>query len=162
MVDEIMFKKYKYYGLDEKFNYFRPGSDATLNASFTTAYEKGLPIVGYNWEPTWLTGKLDLVLLEDAPYNEKDYLEGKTTARSVPVTVAASAKFVEKAPEFAAFLKKYHTSSALTAEALAYIAENKSTYDEAARAFLQKRPELYKEWLSSEKAAKVEKALQAN
>ena len=47
-VDEVMFKKYKHYGLDKNYVYFRPGSEATLSTAFVTAYEKGLPIVGYN------------------------------------------------------------------------------------------------------------------
>lgn len=158
-VDEIMFKKFNYYGLNENYNYFRPGSEATLNASFVTAYEKGLPIVGYNWEPTWVSGKLDLVLLEDAPYDEKGYLEGKTEARPVPVTIIANKKFLEKAPDFVEFLKKYRTSSALTAEALAYIADNKASYDDAAKYFLKTHDALLGQWLPQDKADKVRAAL---
>lgn len=69
-IDAILYKKYKAYGLDRSYVYFRPGSEATLSTAFLTAYEKGLPVVGYQWEPTWLSGKLDLVLLEDAPYEK--------------------------------------------------------------------------------------------
>ncbi|HIU64416.1 MAG TPA: ABC transporter substrate-binding protein [Candidatus Avacidaminococcus intestinavium] len=158
-IDEIMFKKFNYYGLNENFNYFRPGSDATLNASFITAYEKGLPIVGYMWEPTWVSGKLDLVLLGDEPYNEADYKEGKTEARSVPVTVSINKNYAEKAPEFVEFLKKYRTSSALTAEALAYIADTKASYDEAAIYFLQQHDDLLGSWLPKEKADSVRAAI---
>ena len=66
-IDAILYKKYEVYGLNQNYIYFRPGSEATLSTAFLTAYEKGLPVVGYQWEPTWLSGKLDLVLLEDAP-----------------------------------------------------------------------------------------------
>ena len=154
-VDEVLFKKFNYYKLNENYNYFRPGSEATLNASFVTAYEKGLPIVGYNWEPTWISGKLDLVLLEDAPYTVEGFKEGKTAARSVPVVIAANKKLLQKAPEFVEFLKKYRTSSALTAEALAYIADNKASYDDAAIHFLKKHDELLDKWLPAEKAKAV-------
>jgi glycine betaine/proline transport system substrate-binding protein len=41
-----MYKKYEFLNLDEKFVYFRPGSDAALAAAFTGAYERGEPIVG--------------------------------------------------------------------------------------------------------------------
>ena len=158
-VDEILFKKFNYYGLNEQYNYFRPGSDATLNASIVAAYAKGEPIVAYNWEPTWLSGKLDLVLLEDAPYNEKGFLEGETAFPSVRVTVTANKNLPKKAPEFTDFLKKYHTSSALTAEALAYIAENKASYDEAAVHFLKEHNELLDQWLPADKAKSVRSAL---
>lgn len=158
-IDEIMFKKFNYYGLNENFNYFRPGSEATLNASFVTAYEKGLPIVGYNWEPTWISGKLDLILLEDAEYNEEGFKEGKTAARAVPVVIAANKKLLQKAPDFVEFLKKYHTSSSLTAEALSYIADNKASYDEAAVYFLKKHDDLLDKWLSADKAKAVRSAI---
>mgnify|MGYP001351534925 CR=1 FL=1 len=158
-IDEIMFKKYKYYQLDKNFVYFRPGSDAVLSAAFTAAYEKGLPIAGYNWEPTWLSGKMDLVLLQDAPYEEKAFQEGKTAAPSVPVTIGVSTKAWKEYPEFISFLKKYHTSSALTAEGLVLLADGKLSYEAAGRAFLKKHPELLKQWLPADKLKLVEKAL---
>lgn len=157
--DESFFKKYEYYGLNTNYVYFRPGSEATLNTAFLTAYEKGLPIVGYNWEPTWVSGKLDMVLLQDAPYTEQGFLEGKTAAPSVVVMVAANSRFPKRQPEFTEFLKKYRTSSALTAEALAYIADNKATYDQAARWFLQKHDALLAQWLPQDKLEAVRTAL---
>ena len=48
-INEIMRKKVEYNGLDQSYNYFQPGSDAALSAAFTSAYEKGEPIVGYYW-----------------------------------------------------------------------------------------------------------------
>ena len=157
--DEVMFKKYEYYGLDKNYIYFRPGSEATLNTAFITAYEKGLPIVGYNWEPTWISDKLDMVLLEDEPYTEQGFAEGKTAAPSVVVMVAANSRLPGRFPEYTEFLKKYHTSSALTAEALAYIADNKATYDQAARWFLQQHDDLLAQWLPQDKAEAVRAAL---
>ena len=161
-IDEVLYKKYEAYGLNESFTYFRSGSEAALNSAFLAAYTKGEPIVGYNYEPTWLTGKLDLILLQDEPYNEKDFLHGLTEARAVPVLVVANRQLLDKAPEFAEFLKKYHTSSALTAEALAYISDTKCSYDEAARWFLNKHPELLTQWLPEDKLAVVEQDLQGN
>jgi ABC-type proline/glycine betaine transport system substrate-binding protein len=156
VVDEITFRKFNYYRLNENFIYFRPGSEATLYAAFTSAYEKGLPIAGYLWEPTWITGKYDLVLLKDAPYkSEEDFLAGRTEFPSVPVAVAANKKFVAKEPEFADFLKKYRTSSAYTAEALAYMQNNKAGYVEVAKYMLKKYPELLDKWLPANKAGMV-------
>jgi electron transfer flavoprotein beta subunit len=67
-----MRNKCTYYGLDEFYIYIDPGSDPALSASIASAYEKGEPIVAYYWEPTWLTGKYDLVLLEDPAYVDGD------------------------------------------------------------------------------------------
>lgn len=157
--DKVFYKKYEAYGLDKNYIYFRSGSEAALNTAFVSAYAKGEPIVGFNWEPTWVSGKIEMLLLEDAPYNQASYKEGLTAAPSVPVCVVANVQLLDKAPDFAAFLKNYHTSSALTAEALAYIADNKATYDDAAVWFLRSHPELVAQWLPQDKAASVNEAL---
>ncbi len=159
-IDAVMYKKYEYYGLDKDFVYFRPGSEATMNTAFMAAYEKGLPIVGYNYEPTWLSGKLDMVLLDDAPYDPQGFEEGKTAARPVPVVVAANSRFPQRQPEFTEFLKRYHTSSALTAEALAYIADNRASYDDAAIHFMTVHDDLLDKWLPPDKAQLVRECLQ--
>ncbi|WP_313134847.1 ABC transporter substrate-binding protein [Anaerocolumna sp.] len=158
-IDQVMYNKYKYYGLDKDFNYFRPGSDSPLAAAFSSAYEKGEPVVGYYWEPTWLTGKYDLVLLEDAPYDPETYPDGKTACPPVNVTVCVSNDMLEKTPDFAEFLKKYKTSSKLTAEALAYMQDEKADYDETAKWFLKNHDELISEWLPEDKAELVRNAL---
>ncbi len=158
-VDLIMRAKYAFYGLDETFNYMDPGSDAALAAAFASAYKKGDAIVGYYWEPTWLTGKYDLVLLDDAPYEPELYPLGQCACPSVSVNIAVSNDFYAAAPEFSEFLSKYHTSSALTAEALTYILDNDATYEEAAKWFLTKNDALLDEWLPADKAQLVRDAL---
>jgi len=158
-IDVVMNNKYKFYGLDKDFNYFRPGSNAALDAAFTSAYEKGEPIVGYYWEPTWLTGKYDMVLLEDAPYDVTIYKAGKCACPSVNVTICTSNKTLEKAPDFAEFLKKYQTSSVLTAEALAYMSDNKANYVDTAKWFLKNHDDLLIKWLPTAKADLVRKAI---
>ena len=110
----------------------------------------------------YVMDKLDMVLLEDAPYNQKGFEAGETEAPSVVVMVAANSRFPKRQPEFTEFLKKYHTSSALTAEALAYIADNKAGYEQAARWFLQKHDNLLAEWLPQDKADAVRVALKEN
>ena len=158
-VDTIMQKKYEFYGLDKDFTYFHPGSDAALAAVFTSSYEKGEPIVGYYWDPTWLTGKYDLVLLEDAPYDKAKYSNGETACPAVDVTVCASNEMIKAAPDYVEFLKKYKTSSALTSEALAYMQDNKANYQDTAKWFMKTHDELLNEWLTSDKADIVRNAL---
>jgi glycine betaine/proline transport system permease protein/glycine betaine/proline transport system substrate-binding protein len=158
-IDEIMHKKYEYYGLDESFNYFQPGSDAALSAAMVSAYDKGEPIVAYYWEPTWLVGMYDFVLLEDAPYSEEAFYEGACACPAVPVTVCVGNDFYASNPDYCAFLSKYQTSSALTGEALAYMQDSGADYEEAARWFLQQHPELIDEWLDADQASTLKAAL---
>lgn len=158
-VDMIMYNKVQHYGLGEDFNYFRPGSQAAMDAVFASAYEKGQPTVGYYWEPTWLTGKYDLVLLEDEPYNPDTYADGETECPSVPVTIASSNQFAEEHPEYIEFLKKYETSSLLTSEGLAHMQDTGADYKEAAQWFLKTNDELLDQWLSDDKAELVRSSL---
>lgn len=161
-IDTVMYNKYLYYNLDETYNYFRSGSDASLSAAISAAYEKGDPIVAYYWDPTWLLGKYDMILLEDAPYDPIGFKNGETACPSVTVTVTVSNVFYDANPEFCDFLSKYHTSSALTSEALAYMQDTGADYNEAARWFLGEHPELLEQWLTAEQQEAVQDALAGN
>jgi glycine betaine/proline transport system permease protein/glycine betaine/proline transport system substrate-binding protein len=154
-VDEIIHNKYLHYNIDESFVYFRPGSDAAISSALTSAYEKGEPIVAYYWEPTWLMGKYDFVLLKDKSFDADTYLEGKTELPSVKVNIGVSNKFYEQSPEMVEFLTKYETSSALTSEALAHMQETGADYTETANWFLKQHDELIEQWLNPGDAQKI-------
>lgn len=158
-IDEIMYKKFLAYGLDENYNYFRPGTDAAMSAEMISAYDKGVPIVAYYWEPTWLLGKYDFVLLEDEPYDPVLYEQGLTECPSVTITVGASNGFAESNPEFCEFLRNYSTSSALLSEALAYMQDTKANYEATARWMMTTHPELLDTWLTAEQATQMKQAL---
>jgi glycine betaine/proline transport system permease protein/glycine betaine/proline transport system substrate-binding protein len=115
--------------------------------------------VAYYWEPTWITGKYDLVLLEDAPYDESVYTEGQCECPSISVTVCVNPDFYNDEPDFCTFLSNYETSSALTAQALSYIQENEASYTDAAKWFLQENDQLLDEWLEDDKADLVRQSL---
>jgi len=157
--DKVLRSKYTYYGLDESYNYMDPGSDAALSAAISAAYERGEPIVAYYWEPAWLTGKYDLVLLEDAPYDESLYRDGKCAYPSVSVTVCVNSDFYETAPELCEFLSNYKTSSALTSEALSHMQDTGATSEEMVIWFLTTYDELLDQWLPEDKAGLVRESL---
>lgn len=158
-IDEIMRKKVEFLGLDEMYNYIDPGSDPALAAAIVGAYEKGEPVVAYYWEPAWITGKYDLVLLEDAPYDPDLYLLGQCECPSIRLTVVVNPAFYEQHPEYSEFLSKYRSSSQLTSEALAYISENDASYRDAAIWFLKTHDDLIDQWLPEDKAALVREGL---
>lgn len=158
-IDTVMYNKYKAYGLDHNYVYFRPGSDSALSAALTSAYDKGEPIVSYYWEPTWLLGKYDFVLLEDEPYDPVLYAQGKTACPSVRITIGASNNFAEQNADYCEFLSNYHTSSALTSEALAYMQDTGASYEDTAKWFLQEHDSMLDDWLTPEIAARVRGAV---
>ena len=152
-VDEILHRKFMHYGFDENFIYFRPGSDSALSAAITSAIDRGEPIAAYYWEPTWLLGMYDMVLLEDEPYNPDTYLDGETELPAVDVNIGVSNKFKEEGnEEVITFLSNYRTSSQLTSEALAYMQETGADYIETAKWFLNENSELLDQWLSADDA----------
>ena len=155
--DELLNAQFMYYGLDENFVYFRPGSDAALATAITSAYEKGEPIAAYYWEPTWLLGMYDMVLLENEPFDPDTFRTGATEFPPVDVTIGVSNKFeaVEENAELIDFLSNYRTSSALTSEALAYMQETGADYVETAKWFMTEHSELLDEWLDADDAQTI-------
>lgn len=154
-VDEILFEGYEYYGLDETYNYFRPGSEAAINTSLTSAYENGEPWVGYNYEPNWIMGMYDMTpLLEE----EED---GPLAAIATQdIEIVATADFPERAPEVAEFLENYQTTSEISNNALAYIQETGNSAYDAAVKFLKEEEELWTEWVPEDVVEKVKEEIE--
>ena len=155
MADEVLYKKYEYYGLDEMFTYVRLGSEATLFASLVSAYNLGEPWVGYCYEPTWVSGKLDLIRLEDAAYDADLYIQGMCEFPSQELKIVSSSNFAKNAEDLVEFFKKYQTGSTIMAEALAYLDETGATHEEAAVWLLKEYDNLLDEWLPAENANKL-------
>lgn len=155
MADEILHKKYELYGLDKNYNYVRLGSDSTLFASLVSAYNLGEAWVGYCFEPTVVSGKLDIVKLEDEPYESELFHKGGTEFNPEKLRIMGSRYLAKKAPDLIGFLKKYRLDSAMVAKGLAYIDEKKTTHEETAKWMLKTHPKLLSEWLPKDKADKV-------
>jgi glycine betaine/proline transport system substrate-binding protein len=159
-VDQTLTVKMETFNLNEHFNYFRPGSEAALNTSLVRAYERGEAWVGYNWEPTWVTGKYDLTLLEEPEYTKEGWENGFATAfPSNRCTVNSHKSLPEKAPDITEFLKNYSTNSALISEALAQMEEQGFTIDEVAKWFLEEHEEVWTEWVPEDVVNKVKSSL---
>jgi glycine betaine/proline transport system permease protein/glycine betaine/proline transport system substrate-binding protein len=158
--DEILYKKHKLYGLDKFYNYRRSGSEAALFGSLVSAYNLGEAWVGYCFEPTWVTGKLDLILLEDEPYDKDLYKKGACAFPFQELKIVSGRYFAKKAPDLLEFLGKYRTSSKLISQALAYLDDNKATHKDTAVWFLKTNDYLLDEWLPQKQADRVRAVLQ--
>lgn len=152
MSDEILFRKYEYYGLDEMYTYNRLGSEGVLFASLASAYNKGEPWVGYCYEPTVIAGQLDLILLDDAPFDPDLYMDGKCAFPSQELKIVSGKYFAEKAPELLSFFQNYQTGSEPISAALAHIDATGATHAEAAVWFLREYDALIDNWLPAENA----------
>ena len=164
--------KLEAYGLTEHYTNFRPGTAVALNSSLEGAYLRGEPWLGYQWEPTWVLGKLDMVLLEEPEYTEEcweqvlanlDTPEEAEVACAYPVSltsVAAGQDLVENGPEeIVEFLGNYRTSAAITSAQLAFMEENNASANDAAMNFLRTEPEIWTEWVTEEAAERLRAAI---
>lgn len=159
VADNILYKKYELYELDKTYNYIRLGSEATIFATLVSAYNLGEPWVGYCYEPTWVAGKYDIVLLEDEPYSEELFEKGACAYASQKLRITSSKYFAEKAPDLLEFFKKYKTGSKLISKGLAYIDEKKASSMEAAKWLLKTNDHLLDQWLPKERADRVRAVL---
>lgn len=148
-------------GLDEFFEFRTIDSNAILSATIADAFANEEPWVGYNWEPTWVMGIYDLVLLEDSEYSADAFEQGLGAFPSVSVNVVVRPGFADEFPEISAFLTQYQTSSDLTSEALGYMIENDVEAYDAALWFLDNYRSMWTAWLPSDVADNVLEALDA-
>jgi glycine betaine/proline transport system substrate-binding protein len=163
--------KFDYYGLDEYYNRFLPGSGAALDTSLMTAYQQGEPWLGYMWTPTWVAGQLDLTLIEEPEYSDECWEEVQAaveeertpeTSCAWPVTeavIAAETGFAEEAPDVIEFLENFNTNETHISAALAYMADNDAESEEAALWFLEEYDDLWSEWVPEDVADRVRDAL---
>lgn len=159
-VGEHLATKVETYGLNEMYNYFRPGSDAAIVTSLADAYKNGEAWVGYYWAPTWVTAKYDMTLLEEPDFNKEQWEKDRSTEFPPnKVTVAVNSKMTEQAPEVVEFLKNYETSSSLTEEALLYMKENEASAEEAAHWWMKQHEDLWTKWVAEDVAKKVKDSL---
>jgi len=158
------------YGLSKHFTNFRPGTSAALNAAIVSAYAQRVPFLTYYWEPTWLLGKYDLVMLEEPEYNkeifEKLSINFKPLlATSYPVLevyIGANKKFADQAEETIKFLKNYQTDSKLISQMLYVMEKDKVTARNIALDFIKNSPGYWSSWVDAEIADKVISYARAN
>lgn len=156
-------KKLAVYGLADDYTNTRGGSGEALVAAIESALKRKRPVVFYYWGPSWLLGAYDLVRLEEPPFDPKIWEDLKTSdapkqATAYPtsrVVIGANVELARKAPQLAAFLRSYTTSSALTSKMLAAAREKGITPEQQALVFLRTEPEIWKAWLPADVAAKV-------
>ena len=156
------------YGLDDLYTNFRPGSGGAMAADIISRVRRERPVVFYYWAPTGLFGQIgdQLIQLEEEPFDQAIWDEMReaeeptraTAYPNSPVHVGASAEFVDAAPDLAALLENYETTTLATSRAVAYMQDNDADADEAAANFLATTTE-WESWVPVEVAERVRAAL---
>ena len=162
---------YKALKLDDAgFDLIDPGSGAGLSGAIAKAYERQEPWFGYYWAPTAVLGKYKMVKVDFGSGIDKeeyinctsnaDCLEPKVTMYppSMVQTVTTEA-FASKAPAAYEYLTKRSFTNNQMNGLLAWMEENQADGDVAMEHFLTEYKDSWKPWVSSDVAAKVERAL---
>ncbi|SMG46010.1 ABC transporter substrate-binding protein [Dethiosulfovibrio salsuginis] len=155
--------KLKAYGLDEHYENFSSGSSTALATAIFSAYRKGEPVLAYYWEPTPLMGMLDMIQLEEPPYEHKKWDE-KTYDGAFPpsrVHVGIGTHLFKKAPQAVTILANYSSTLEQTNAALAYMESNKATLDETVVWFLREYPDQWRRWFPIANDPRIEKVEEA-
>lgn len=164
------------YGLLEHYNLIEPGTPAAIDAAIAGAYQRGEPVVAYYWEPTWLVGTFDLVLLEEPEFDEAVWADIlRAIGGEIPVEQVKAAcayeeisihkgihsSLVDRAPEVVDFLRKMNVGTDPLNATAAYMESNDVEADEAALWYFREYQDRWREWLPEDVETRVEEALRA-
>jgi glycine betaine/proline transport system substrate-binding protein len=157
-------QKLKAYRLTDSYVNFRPGTGPALDAAITSEYRRGRPLLFYYWGPTPLMGKFKLVKLEEPAYNaacfktladKNDPQPCGSAAPEAVIQSGVSRNFHDSDPVLSAFLTRFNVPLDLLNRSLADMSERKTPAAQAARRFLQQHPELLRQWVAADIAARV-------
>lgn len=166
--ERINNQKFKAYKLAASYTNFRPGTGGALDATISSNYERGKPILFYYWSPAGLMGKYKFVQLQEPEFTEKCWktVQNSTTddvcgtaTPSFKLTIGVSTPFIKGAPEIIAFFNKLSVSSDIVNHAITEMGERKVGGAVLAKEFLQKNKTLWKQWVPADVADKVEAKL---
>ncbi len=157
-------QKLKAYKLLDSYVNFRPGTGAALDATISSEYQRGKPLLFYYWAPSGLMGKFRFVKLQEPAFNDacfktltdKDFPDPCGSASPAAVIQAGvSTVFNNADPVLSAFLSKVNIPLDLLNQMLADMADRHITARQAAELFLRQHPEVWTKWVPADVAAKV-------
>ena len=165
--DKTNTAKLRAYKLDSMYAQYRPGSQAALDASVTSAVKQGKPILFYYWGPTALLGKYDFYQLKEPAVNAKCYelLKADDPAAcpsatpSVTLRVNLNSDFAKSAPELKMFFGKLSMSLPMLSKYVGRITDEKIAPDAAAAEFMKANPGVWAKWVPSAVGKKITASL---
>jgi len=156
------------FKLDDEYTVYSPGSSAAQRAAIVSAYKRKRDIVFYYWTPTSLIGSLDLVKLEMPPADDKK-LEciadpkcadpQPTGLQPYPVATAVNTDFAAKAPTLVEFLSRVSVPEDTLTNALGHMERAGLEMSEASTYFMKQYPDVWKNWVPADVAARVAQKL---
>ncbi len=143
---------------------FNHGSGETLAAAMASAYEAKEPFFGYQYGPSAVLGRYNMVAVDMGPHDADIHACNQTTDcatpgissyPAAPVLTVVTTDFAKNNPEVYKLVQNISFSSTDVSQLLAWQEENSASYEEAAVYFLTQNKDTWMGWLNEDAAAKL-------
>ncbi|GAL20126.1 putative periplasmic substrate-binding protein [Vibrio maritimus] len=152
------------------FEMIDPGSGAALSGIIAKSYDREKPWFGYYWSPTPVLGKYEMVKVDFGSGTDVDEYRTCTTQPDCespkvtmyppsPVHTVVTEEFAQRGGDANDYFAKRGFTNKQMSELLAWMEDNQADAEEAMYHFFESYPELWKSWVSTDVATKVEQSL---
>ena len=154
-------------GLSEHYVNFRPGTGAALDSAISAAYERGVPILFYYWQPAGLMAKYSFRRIEQPPFDQACWDAAvNETGKACPtdfvlsrLSVGLSTPFTQQHPALLPLFESLTLRPGIMNAIILEMNEQQMSGADAAANFLKQYPEYWKEWMPDEAAQRLESSL---
>ena len=143
---------------------FNHGSGETLSAAMASAYEAKEPFFGYQYGPSAVLGRYNMVAVDMGPHDADIHACNQTTDcaapgissyPAAPVLTVVTTDFATTNPAVYELVTNISFTSTEVSQLLAWQEENSASYEEAAVYFLTQNKDTWMGWLNEDAAGKL-------
>ncbi len=166
IINENLFRAFE---MEEAgFTIFNPGSGEGLNGAIARAHERLEPILAYFYEPTPLTTRYPMRMIESVPHDPATWpcmttLDCQNLAPNMypkpVVRTLVTTSFAENSPEAYAFLSRVSWTFDFLEQIATWQEENQAIARESAVHFLKNHEEVWSAWVPEDVADRVRAGL---
>lgn len=157
------------HGLDGAYTNFRAGTGAALDSAISSAYDRGVPILFYYWQPAGLMAKYRFHKVEQPPFNPECWEtivsgEGKLCASdflTARLAIGVSTPFAQRNPDLIAFFEKVRFEPQMLNRAILRMTEDKVSSQDLVAAYLQDTAD-WREWMPESAVNRLDQHTQAD
>lgn len=155
--------------IDAGIDNFVHGSGETLAASIASAYENKEPWFGFYWAPTSVLGKYPMTFVDMGPHDLEKHTCNISADCETPsmsafprsvVTTVLSKDFMAENAEISELMTNLTFTNAQMGATLAWVEDNKASYEEGAVHFLTTYNDVWGAWLNDAAREKLSPLLQ--
>lgn len=156
------------HGLNDDYTNFRAGTGAALDSAISSAYEQGMPILFYYWQPAGLMAKYDFHKIQQDPFDPvcwQTIVSGEGDLCSsdfllARLGVAVSTPFASQHPDLIEFFERLQFEPAVLNAAILTMTEQRLSPESVALTFLRSQPDIWQAWLPEAVSTKMAIALE--